>query len=221
MSDSTPDAPITYEDIVYDSYVRNRQGSHPSKQLKKPEAFSFEPGDQKLIREADFFFLGTVTGAGWPYVQHRGGPAGFVHFIGPTTIAWAELEGNNQFVTTGNVDRDGRVALFFVNYQTRTRVKVFGNAHVVEGKDDPELMKTVRDLGDREIRSRGSRVMVVEVTAADRNCTKYIHPRWTKVEMDEHINLYRADIAELKEEKAQLQSENDELRARIAELEHR
>ena len=75
-------------------------------------------------------------------------------------------------------------------------------------------MRTVRDLGDREIRSKGNRVMVVEVTAADRNCTKYIHSRWTKAQMDEVISLYRADIAELK-------ATNEELRARIAELEGR
>lgn len=137
-----------------------------------------------------------------------------MHVLGPSTLAWVELEGNNQFVSTGNVDRDGRVALFFVDYQTRTRVKVFGYARVIEGEDDPELMRTVRDLGDREIRSKGQRVMVVEVTAADRNCTKYIHSRWTKAQMDEVISLYRADIAELK-------ATNEELRARIAELEGR
>ena len=124
-----------------------------------------------------------------------------------------ELEGNHQFVSTGNVDRDGRVALFFVDYQTRTRVKVFGYARVIEGEDDPELMSTVRDLGDREIKSKGQRVMVVEVTATDRNCTKHIHPRWTKSQMDEVISLYRADIAELK-------ADNEQLRARIAELEN-
>ena len=214
-SDKTPASPrVTYEDLAYDSFVRRRQGADPFHPSSRSDAFVFEPGDSKLIREADSFFLGTVTGAGWPYVQHRGGPAGFVHVLGPSTLAWVELEGNNQFVSTGNVDRDGRVALFFVDYQTRTRVKVFGYARVIEGEDDPELMRTVRDLGDREIRSKGQRVMVVEVTAADRNCTKYIHSRWTKAQMDEVISLYRADIAELK-------ATNEELRARIAELEGR
>lgn len=204
---------VTYEALAYDSFVRRRQGAEPFYPSSSSEAFVLDPSDSKLIREADFFFLGTVTGAGWPYVQHRGGPAGFVHVLGPSTIAWVELEGNHQFVSTGNVDRDGRVALFFVDYQTRTRLKVFGYAQVIEGADDPELMSTVRDLGDREIKSKGQRVMVVEVTATDRNCTKHIHPRWTKPQMDEVISLYRADIAELK-------ADNEQLRARIAELEN-
>ena len=213
---------LSYQQLAFDEYVRARQGTlevELPQQDGSIDGFEFEATDKKLIRQADHFFISTVTGSGWPYVQHRGGPAGFVHFLSETQLAWVELVGNNQFVSTGNVDREGRVALFFIDYPTRTRLKVFGYARVVEGDDDPELMRTVRRLGDREIRSVGHRVMVVDVVAADRNCTKHIKPRWTKDYIDELIGLYRADIIELKEAVALLEEEKAQLQARARQSE--
>lgn len=206
----------TYEQLAYDSFVRRRQASIGTTLPERVGPFEFDPADLALIRGADSFFLSTVTGAGWPYVQHRGGPSGFVHVLGERRLGWLEMAGNNQYVTTGNVDRDGRVAMFFIDYPTRTRLKVFGHAKVVELDEDPDLVARLRDLGDREIRSKVLRAMVVDVVAADRNCTKHIKPRWDKEQVDERIDLYRADIRALKEEleaaRAELQSARAELR---------
>ena len=154
------------------------------------------------------FYLATVTDSGWPYVQHKGGPAGFVHVLDDRTLAFPDFPGNLQFVTAGNLDRDGRVCLFFVNFPTRRRIKVFGHARVVEAADDPGLVARVRDLGrtsDREIRTEIERVIVVAVTDVDANCTRHIRPRWDRDDVEKRIDLYRAEIAELT--------------ARIAELE--
>ena len=128
------------------------------------------------------FFLATVTDSGWPYVQHKGGPAGFVHVLDDRTIAFADFPGNQQFVTAGNLDRDGRVCLFFVDFPTRRRIKVFGHARLVEAADDPQLVDRVRDLGrsGREIRTRIERVVVVTITDVDANCTRHITPRWDR-----------------------------------------
>ena len=209
---------ITYAEIAFDDFVRRRQGREEIDLPASSEDFELQPTDRRLIREADSFFLSTVTGAGWPYAQHRGGPAGFVHLIGPTTIAWGELQGNNQFVTTGNVDRDGRVALFFIDYPTRTRLKAFGYARIIGADDAPELLAEIRDVGEREIRARIDRIMVVDIVATDRNCTKQIRPRWTKPQVDERIDLYRADITALKDERDELAATNEQLRAELAQL---
>ncbi|HIW95972.1 MAG TPA: pyridoxamine 5'-phosphate oxidase family protein [Candidatus Corynebacterium gallistercoris] len=195
----------TYEQLAYDEHVRRRQASVGTTLPERVGEFEFAGSDLKLIQQADSFFLSTVTGAGWPYVQHRGGPAGFVHVLGPAKLGWLEMPGNNQFVSTGNVDRDGRVALFFVDYPTRQRLKVFGHARIVELGEDPELVERLRDLGDREIRSKVLWAMVVDVVAADKNCSKHIKPRWDKEQVDARIELYREDIRVLQERVKELE----------------
>ena len=196
---------LEYQDIAYDHFVRARQGSLEMELPRNGGEFELEPTERRLISTSSHFFLSTVTGTGWPYVQHRGGPAGFVHILGPTRLGWLEFAGNRQFVSTGNVDRDGRVCLFFIDYPTRSRLKVFGTAHIVERDDDPELMERLRRVGGGEIRSPYQRAMLVDATATDANCAKYITPRHTREQVEERIDLYRRDI--------------DELRGRVAELE--
>ncbi|WIM67772.1 pyridoxamine 5'-phosphate oxidase family protein [Corynebacterium breve] len=180
---------ITYEQLAYDEHVRRRQNTLSTTLPTRQGPFEFDPRDLKQIKGADSFFLSTVTGSGWPYIQHRGGPAGFVKQLSPTTLAWAELRGNNQYVTTGNLDRDGRVAMFFIDYPTRRRLKVFGHARIVE--DDPELLRSLTDQPSR-------RAIVVSVTATDKNCVKHIQPRWTKDTIDERLVPYIEEIRELK-----------------------
>lgn len=199
--------PLEYQDIAYDRFVRARQGSLEMELPRAGEEFELAPAERALIAGSSHFFLSTVTGAGWPYVQHRGGPEGFVHVLSPARLGWLEFAGNRQFVTTGNVDRDGRVCLFFIDYPTRSRLKVFGTARVVEREDDPQLMEQLSEAAGGRIRSSYRRAMVVDVAATDANCAKYIAPRHTREQVEERIDLYRADIARLQ--------------ARIAELEGR
>ena len=203
--------PLEYQDIAYDEYVRARQGTRDMTLPRTGEVFEIAPEHQQMIKNANHFFLSTVTGAGWPYVQHRGGPQGFVHVLSPTRLGWLEFQGNHQFVSTGNMDRDGRVCMFFVDYATRFRLKVFGVGRVVEAEEDPELMETLTALHnnpDRDrIRSKYERAMVVDVVATDKNCSKNITPRYTKQQVDERIDLYRQDITELKEKIAELEEQ--------------
>ncbi|KAB1551462.1 pyridoxamine 5'-phosphate oxidase family protein [Corynebacterium sp. 319] len=200
-----------YADIAFDDYVIARQeaiGAHNRvNDTIGGQDFEFRDGEVKLIRSAQHFFLSTVTGAGWPYVQHRGGPPGFVHVLDHKTLAFPEFQGNMQFVTAGNVDRDGRVCLFFVDYPTRYRLKVFGHARFVEAGEDPEFEERIRDLGDSEIRAKIERIMVITVTATDKNCSKQIKPRYTEEQIQERLDLYRADIKELKSRVAELEAQ--------------
>lgn len=200
--------PEHYPDIAFDEYVKARQrAAGAENRIDETSDFEFRPEEKRLISKAQHFFLSTVTGSGWPYVQHRGGPEGFVRVVNKNTLAYPEFQGNLQYVTTGNVDRDGRVCLFFVDYPTRYRLKVFGHARFVEAGDDPELEQWIRDLGDKEIRSKIERIMLITVVASDKNCSKQIKPRYTEDAIQERLDLYRADIAELKARIAELEGE--------------
>lgn len=201
----------SYADIAYGAHARARQAAvGADNKIVDPglEPFVLDGRDRRQIREADTFFLATVTDTGWPYVQHKGGPAGFVHVLDDRTLAFPDFPGNEQFVTAGNLDRDGRVCLFFVDFPTRRRIKVFGHARIVEAGEDPALVARVRDLGkrsDREIRTEIERVIVVDITDLDANCTRHIRPRWDRGDVEQRISLYRAEIAELKARVAELE----------------
>lgn len=188
-----------YPDIAYGPEVRTRQAAvGADNRIEDRSEFALEPTDLALIRGSDHFFLSTVTESGWPYVQHRGGPAGFVHVLGSTTLAWAEFPGNRQFVTTGNVDHDGRVCIFFVDYPLKRRLKVFGHARIIEQDRDPELIERLRTTGQKTYTGRVDRAVVVDVVAADVNCSAHITPRWDREYIDDLTDLYRREIDELR-----------------------
>jgi predicted pyridoxine 5'-phosphate oxidase superfamily flavin-nucleotide-binding protein len=204
---------MSYADIAFDGFVQARQSARGVANRVDTSGVSgaeLDPRDAKLIRESRMFMMSTVTGTGWPYVQHKGGPAGFVKVrtvSGHSQLMFPDFAGNRQFVTAGNLDRDDRVCLFFVDFTTRSRVKVFGHARLVEADHDPDLIEELRDLKGSRITSVIERAVVVDVVASDANCSKQITPRWTREEVEERIDLYRKDIAERD--------------ARIAELEAR
>lgn len=215
---------MAYADIAFDGFVRARQSSRGVGHRVDTSGASgaeLDPRDAKLIRQARMFMMSTVTGTGWPYVQHKGGPAGFVKVRtvgGRSQLMFPDFAGNRQFVTAGNLDRDDRVCLFFVDFTTRSRVKVFGHARLVEAAEDPELIEELRDLTDARITSAIERAVVVDVVASDANCSKQITPRWTREEVEERIDLYRKDIAGLKEELSAKDARIAELEASLAAL---
>lgn len=151
-----------------------------------------DPRTRALVVAARSFFIATVTPDGWPYVQHRGGPPGFVRVLDCATIAFADYVGNEQFVTIGNLDADNRTALFFIDYPTRTRVKVFGRATVVERADSPEFVDGLLAVDDRQ--ARGHRAIVIRVEATDVNCRKNIPPLYDEASVRERLRLARADL---------------------------
>ncbi|ACL63934.1 pyridoxamine 5'-phosphate oxidase-related FMN-binding [Anaeromyxobacter dehalogenans 2CP-1] len=151
------------------------------------------PDEAGFIAARDSFYLASVGETGWPYVQHRGGPPGFVRVLGPRTIGFADYRGNRQYVTVGNLAHDDRVALFFMDYPARTRLKLLGHARRV-GPEDPALLAA---LAPSPAAARVERAFVVQVAAFDWNCSQHITPRWTAAEVEAAAAPLRARIEEL------------------------
>ncbi|GHH79078.1 pyridoxamine 5'-phosphate oxidase [Streptomyces sulfonofaciens] len=158
------------------------------------------------IARSDGFYLASVGDTGWPYVQHRGGPPGFVHVLDEHVLAFADVGGNRQYVTTGNVRGDDRVALFFMDHAHRTRLKVLGHATVTGPAQDPELAAR---LDAPRTAGRVERLVSVRVEGLSWNCSHHITPRYTESEIHEVLAPLRARLADLEEE-------NERLRARLA-----
>ena len=116
---------------------------------------------------------------GWPYVQFRGGPPGFLKVIDEATLAYADLRGNGQYISTGNVSRDDRVALFFMDYANRRRLKLMATMRAVDATEEPELLARVLE---GEVRGVPERVVTFHVVAFDWNCPQHITPRFTAEE---------------------------------------
>lgn len=149
--------------------------------------------EREFISARDSLYLATVTEKGWPYVQHRGGPKGFLRVLGPRTLGFADVRGNRQLLSAGNLAASNRVALFLMDYPQRSRLKILGHATVVSVSDEPAL---ALQLSAPQITSV-ERLVRIEVVAYDWNCPKYITPRYTKEEVDEWVAPLKKRIAEL------------------------
>ena len=144
-------------------------------------------------------FLGTANAAGQPYIQHRGGPAGFLRVLDDKTIAFADVQGNRQFITLGNLAENPKAHLFLIDYAHRQRVKIWGEARVAE--DDPALLEKLMPPNEK---SRGERVILFTVTAWDANCPKHIPQRFEAADVARTLEQRDQRIAELEQEVARL-----------------
>lgn len=133
-----------------------------------------------FITARDSFYLATVSETGWPYVQHKGGPEGFIKVLGPRTIGWADFRGNVQYISDGNLAGNDRVSLILMDYANRRRLKIMGRARVVDADADPALALRIADAG---YRAKIERAIVVDVAAWDWNCPQHITPRYTRGEI--------------------------------------
>lgn len=146
--------------------------------------------------------MASVSQTGWPYVQHRGGPPGFLWVIDETTLAFADFQGNRQYISVGTLSGDWRVALILVDYPGRRRMKIYARAEIVALADDPALAQAVLVPG---YRARPERAMQLHLEAFDWNCLQHITPRFTE-----------AELATVMQRIADLEDENSKLRARLA-----
>lgn len=141
------------------------------------------PREADFIRARDSFYMASVSETGWPYVQHRGGPVGFMRIIDEHTLGFADFSGNRQYVSTGNLRKDDRVSLFFMDYPNRTRLKLLGRVRLIDDDDVAGLAA----LEVEDYRARVERGFVIHVEAFDWNCPQHITPRFTQAQIDEII----------------------------------
>jgi len=151
---------------------------------------------REFIATRDTFYLATVTESGWPYVQHRGGPAGFLKVLGPEKIGFADYTGNKQFISKGNLRNNSKVSLILMDYPRRARLKLIGHAIVVEANDDQGLLEALQ----QKDAPTPERLVTVELAAIDWNCPKYITQRFKKEEIDTMIGPHVQSLGERIEE---------------------
>jgi predicted pyridoxine 5'-phosphate oxidase superfamily flavin-nucleotide-binding protein len=193
-----------FAEIAFTPSVKAAQSRYGSRRANERIEAAEDRADELTTAEVEFiaardsFYQATVSETGWPYVQFRGGPPGFLKVIDPKTIGYADFRGNVQYVSVGNLNADGRIALILMDYPNRQRLKIWGNARIVHEADEPTLLTSLRVEG---YQARVERAVIISVAAFDWNCPQHITPRFTEAEVN-------AAIAPLMEE---LQS----LRARV------
>ena len=142
----------------------------------------FGPRETAFIAQRDSVFLATVSETGWPYVQHRGGPAGFLKVLDDATLAFADFRGNRQYMSAGNIVNHGRVALILVDYPAQRRMKMIGRSRRIALADDPD---TVLQLTPDGYAATPEAAVLIDVVAFDWNCPQHITQRWTAEEFEQ------------------------------------
>jgi predicted pyridoxine 5'-phosphate oxidase superfamily flavin-nucleotide-binding protein len=164
--------------------------------------------EQEFLAGRDTFYWATTGSTGWPYVQYRGGPKGFLKVLDDRTLAFADFRGNTQYITTGNLMSDDRVAMIFIDYPRQARFKILGHVEIFEGKKAESWLPRVRVPHYKAIIER---VFVIHIEAYDWNCRQHITPRYTAEEI-------RDAAHSIEEESSRLQIENENLRKELALL---
>lgn len=172
---------------------RDRPNGFPNEVTPQLEAF---------LANLNSFYMATASRDGQPYIQHRGGPKGFLRVLDPKTLAFADYSGNKQYITIGNLSENPAVHLFLMDYAHRTRIKIWGRARVVE--DDPELLRRVFDP---RYPAQVERVIVIDIVAWDPNCRQHIPQRFDAEDVAAAIGKLQDRITELEAELAAARAE--------------
>jgi predicted pyridoxine 5'-phosphate oxidase superfamily flavin-nucleotide-binding protein len=186
-----------YLDLTFTDAVCRAQTEYyrrAGKVVGAPERDPLNQAEAEFIAARDSFYLGSISESGWPYIQHRGGPQGFLRVIDERTLAFADYKGNRQLLTTGNVSVNDRVALFLMDYKNRERLKILGHARVEDARAHPEL---IAQITDPKLRSSVERLVFIDVVSFDWNCPKYITTRYSAEEVDELVGPLKTRIAEI------------------------
>jgi uncharacterized protein len=195
---------LTFTDDV--AQVQREMGSRPANEKlteRGPANDTLGPDERFFIAARDGFYLATVGATGWPYLQFRGGPTGFLDIRDDHTLAYADVTGNRQYITTGNLRSNHHAALFFMDYPNQTRLKLLADIEIIPWSGAPDW-KTELKLPEK---GRPERVVLVHVAAFDWNCPQHIPQRWTIEELKQTPVFTRIEA---------LEKENRDLRAALA-----
>jgi len=158
--------------------VQERYGSRKAYARMETSGDQYRLTEQEaeFIQSRDSFYMATVGENGWPYVQFRGGPTGFLKIVDDTTLGYADFRGNRQYISTGNLEVENRVALILMDYANQRRLKIWAEATITETNDDPELLELLK-MPDYQ--ARIERAVLLRIQAFDWNCPQHITPRYT------------------------------------------
>ena len=196
---TTPGVRAAQEANGSGEFWANFKGGRPSERFTAAEA--------AFIAERDSFYIATVSESGWPYVQHRGGPPGFIHILDDRTLAIADFRGNRQYISTGNLASNDRAALILMDYPNRRRLKIYAHVEARDLAADPELAARLTTPGYRAKVERG---LILRLGAFDWNCPQHITPRFSEAELAPALGPIRERIEAL-------EAENRALRERLGE----
>jgi predicted pyridoxine 5'-phosphate oxidase superfamily flavin-nucleotide-binding protein len=206
---------MSFGSLAFTPVVKQLQEAHGSrKQYERMESRASGEGlgesEEDFLAGRDSFYMASIGSTGWPYVQHRGGPKGFLKVIDERTIAFADFGGNKQYISTGNLLTDDRVAMILVDYPRQARLKILGHVEILEGVQASEWLPRVRVEG---YKAAVERVYVIHVEAFDWNCPQHITQRYTAEEIRGAVQAVEERLDASEKENAQLRAELAELRA--------
>jgi uncharacterized protein len=199
---SKPPSDIAFSPSV--KAIQSRKGSRESyRRMEESAGWQTEISNDlaTFIADQRSFFLATASQEGIPYIQHRGGPRGFLHVVDKSTLAFVDFRGNRQYITQGNLAENPNAHIFLIDYARRKRIKIWGSANVVE--DDPQLLKL---LTRPDYKMRSEQVIVFNVAAWDVNCPQHIPVRFDAEDVEAALAERDARIAELEVELCRLKS---------------
>jgi len=197
-----------FASIAFTDEIKALQEKHGSrKSYARMEKEIYQEGltenEIAFIAGRDSFYMATMGESGFPYIQHRGGPKGFIKVLDAKRIGFIDFKGNMQYVSVGNIAGNNKVALIMVDYPSRTRLKIYARAEITELDDDPALYELL-DLS--EYKFRPERMMILHIEAYDWNCPQHITPRYTVEEIEEafaeqknYTSKLEAEIISLKQ----------------------
>ncbi len=157
------------------------------------------PDLASFISQRDSFYFGTASKDGQPYIQHRGGPKGFLKVMDEKTLGFADFSGNAQYISIGNLDENNKAFIFLMDYPNQSRIKIWGTAEIHEGNANLMHQLTVLDY-----RGKPQRAVTFHIHAWDGNCPQHIVPRWTAEELAPVLDAYKNRIEELERENQKL-----------------
>jgi len=203
--------PQGYLDIARTPAVRAAEDANGSTRLADHQAQRvldrFTAVDAQFIAERDSFYIASVSETGWPYVQHRGGPPGFLHVLDDKTLAFADFRGNRQYITLGNSNGNDRVSLILMDYPNRRRMKIYAHIEARDLAADPALAAKLALPG---YKAHPERAFLLHLEAFDWNCPQHITPRFTEAEVSAALQPTLTRLAEL-------EAENKALKAKLGE----
>jgi len=207
--------PNRFHELTFTPLVQQEQVNHGSRRQYDRMAHSggdsgatLSVSERTFIALRDSFYMASVSETGWPYIQHRGGETGFVRVLSDKLIGFADLRGNKQYISLGNLEHDARVALFFMDYPNQTRLKILGRVEIHENlhEGDAEAATLIASLRPANPKEVVERAIIIHVEAFDWNCPQHITPRFTQAELEPALEPIREHVARLEAENLELRS---------------